>query len=112
MAEQPSRKRRIAKRALLAVMVVVLLVNSYVCAWLYRGWNCFRPFEIASTPYPLQHELRALPVEVWSPLIAYSFSDLPGGDSLLTATVWCDFGGNLPWEDCHSLAIRSKDSQP
>jgi len=75
MADQPSRKRRFARRAVL--VATGLLPVWYVGAWLFVSWTfqdeC--PFRWASRPF-------VHVTKVFFPLVKYCESDLPGADLL------------------------------
>ena len=77
MAEQPSRKRRIVRRALLAVAGAVLLGYVYVASYFAVAWASHRDF------IP-QWEV----VSVYKPLNKYSRSDLIGSGQFRAIYYW------------------------
>lgn len=74
MADQPTRKRRIVKRVLLALGACVLLLASYVASWVCVSHAGLKRYIASATAEKTR--------PVFAPIIRYSDSDLPGADAL------------------------------
>jgi len=80
----PTRRRRIVRRAVMALTVVVLVVNGYVASFLCCEWLVGRGVIKPGTTLPLQET-------IYAPLWLYIQSELPGSEWLhetLNDTYW------------------------
>ena len=78
MAEQPSRKRPIARRAVMVMAAVVLLASAYVGAWVLLPQAANRRW-IDWTAVSMLEET------VFAPITVYSAEQWPGADWLNAA---------------------------
>jgi hypothetical protein len=87
-----TRCRRIARRALMALAVVVLLLASSVSSWFCLHWLKGRG--TISAPAS-----KTLTQTVFVPVIGCIGGELPRHEFLWRATLWCRFrgsGANIP----------------
>ena len=75
-SQSTSRTRRIVRRAVMALVVAVLLISSYVSNWFLMFWLVGRGTITTGTSVDFQGT-------VFAPVVVYGQSDLPGSDWLM-----------------------------
>jgi hypothetical protein len=77
-----ARPRRIVRRAVMALVVVVLLTSGYVSSYLGSWW-------LAGRATIDQNQLFKLRETVFYPLELYCLQEWPGGHRLRVTAMWC-----------------------
>lgn len=95
------RKRRIVRRAALALGIVALLVSGYVSAFAGVRW--------AAIHGHLSHSAKFTPV--FDPLWAYTASELPGARAFDAFVAWCSYGGRVPYGDVRETLDWLRDKR-
>ena len=88
-----TRRRRIVRRAVMALAVVVLLVVWYVAAFASVSWSVGAGYISGKTDDVMQHT-------VFAPLrwYAYDDPDKPFANDLRTLRLWCLLQGEADWD--------------
>src|SRR5262245_51945949 len=93
MAEQPSRKRRIAKLSLYGTATILLVQALYVGTFLAMCW-----WQGAGSAPPISPTSSA-----FTPLRAYAKSDVPGGLTFHAASIWFLNRSRTSFSICYRL---------
>lgn len=102
MADQPSSRRKIVKRSLLALVVLVLLPASYVGWWCLHNWGRSYVIPTAGSRKYSRSDW------VFSPLTSYASADHIGSDTLGTLDIWAWSAGKRSWKDCGRIMRAEK----
>jgi hypothetical protein len=100
-----TRRRRIVRRAVMALAVAVLLLGWYVASYLTWRWATHdmpasKFVAINRWVYPL-----------WIPIAAYEGSDLPLSVEFLTLDLWLQSGGRSTWSESRDRATLMRRVQ-
>jgi hypothetical protein len=87
-----TRRRRVVRRAVMALLVIVLLPIGYVSS--YCGMYWLRGMRVVNP-----NQSHALKATVFAPLAAYiNDNDVPGSHTIRVLELWCMYHGNgKPW---------------
>jgi hypothetical protein len=98
----PLTRRRIVRRAVMALAGVVLVVASYVGWWCLYNWGRSNAVPVAGSRDYSRYDW------LFAPLIAYSGADHVGSDALRILDIWAWSAGRLSWEECRSVMQEEK----
>src|SRR5262245_22295376 len=103
-----ARKRRVVRRAVMALAVMVLLLAWYVGSYLVWGWMKTQPsFRVRFT----QYVPRVVERSMWRPIARYRVSDLPFSQQFLMFDMWCRSGCKASRRSCRAMADQLRDME-
>jgi hypothetical protein len=92
MAEQPSPKRRVFRRAVIALAVSVLLVSGYIASYGAANWLEGR-WHRGNSPSLSPDAMMRLDQTLFAPIHVGAASKVPYCRSIQNFGVWCHYRG-------------------
>jgi hypothetical protein len=100
---QKTRRRRVARRIVLAIAVPVVLLSGYVGS--YFAFTAGRNAgSLSNYVWPIYERIGW----VWLPVYEYERSDLPFSVELLAVDAWCWSQGTIEWSEARQIAVKAR----